>query len=127
MEYTISQVAEQFGITAHTLRFYDKEGLLPFVDRKASGNRVFKESDLKWLQLVECFKETGMPIKEIRNYLELCIKGDKTLQKRYDLMVEHKKVVEKKLEEIKRHLKKINFKIEYYRTALASGNRSNSP
>ena len=71
MEYSISEAAERFGITAHTLRFYDKEGLLPFVDRGAGGRRIFKDGDLGWLRIIECLKETGMPIRGIRNYLEL--------------------------------------------------------
>lgn len=121
MEYSISEAAERFGITAHTLRFYDKEGLLPFVDRGAGGRRIFKDGDLGWLRIIECLKETGMPIRGIRNYLELCMKGDRTLQQRLDIMREHKKMMEEKLDEIRRYMKTINFKIKYYETALAAG------
>ena len=121
MEYSISEAAERFGITAHTLRFYDKEGLLPFVDRGAGGRRIFKDGDLGWLRIIECLKETGMPIRGIRNYLELCMKGDRTLQQRLDIMREHKKMMAEKLDEIRRYMKTINFKIKYYETALAAG------
>lgn len=124
MEYSISQAAERFGITAHTLRFYDKEGLLPFVDRGAGGKRIFKDGDLGWLQIIECLKDTGMPIKEIRGYLELCMKGDKTLQRRLEIMREHKKFMQEKLALIKRHMKKIDYKLWYYETAIAAGTES---
>lgn len=124
MEYTISQAAEHFGITAHTLRFYDKEGLLPFVDRGVGGKRIFKDRDLGWLQIIECLKDTGMPIKEIRAYLELCMKGDKTLQRRLEIMREHKKFMQEKLELIRRHMKKIDYKLWYYETAIAAGTES---
>lgn len=124
MEYTISQAAEHFGITAHTLRFYDKEGLLPFVDRGVGGKRIFKDRDLGWLQIIECLKDTGMPIKEIRSYLELCMKGDKTLERRLEIMREHKKFMLEKLALIKRHMKKIDYKLWYYETAIAAGTES---
>lgn len=124
MEYTISQAAERFGITAHTLRFYDKEGLLPFVDRGAGGKRIFKDGDLGWLQIIECLKDTGMPIREIRGYLELCMKGDKTLERRLEIMRKHKKVMQEKLALIRRHMKKIDYKLWYYETAIAAGTES---
>lgn len=121
MEYTISQAAEKFGITAHTLRFYDKEGLLPFVDRGAGGRRIFKDGDLGWLRIIGCLKETGMPIREIRDYLDLCMKGDKTLLRRLEIMREHKAKMQEKLAEIKKYMKVIDFKLDYYEKAIAAG------
>lgn len=121
MEYTVSQAAEKFGMTAHTLRFYDKEGLLPFVDRGAGGRRIFKDSDIGWLRIIECLKETGMPIRQIRDYLDLCMKGDKTLKTRLEIMREHKKTMQAKLAEIKRYMKVIDYKLWYYETAIAAG------
>lgn len=121
MEYTISQAAEKFGITAHTLRFYDKEGLLPFVDRGAGGRRIFKDGDLGWLRIIGCLKETGMPIREIRDYLDLCMKGDKTLQRRLEIMREHKAKMQEKLAEIKKYMKVIDFKLDYYEKAITAG------
>ncbi|MGN0835233.1 MAG: MerR family transcriptional regulator [Candidatus Spyradosoma sp.] len=121
MEYTISQAAEKFGITAHTLRFYDKEGLLPFVDRGAGGRRIFKDGDLGWLRIIGCLKDTGMPIREIRDYLDLCMMGDKTLQRRLEIMREHKAKMQTKLAEIKKYMKVIDFKLDYYAKAIAAG------
>ena len=63
MQYSIGQVAQKMGISAYTLRYYDKEGLLPFVARSSSGVRVFQEDDFAWLRLIECLKTSGLSIK----------------------------------------------------------------
>jgi DNA-binding transcriptional MerR regulator len=119
--YTIGQVAERTGLTAHTLRFYDKQGLLPFVDRNKIGNRDFKESDLEWITVITCLKNSGMPVKKIRQYIDWSMEGDVTLNKRLDVFETHKKVVEDKIAELERYLQKIEYKVWYYKTAIASG------
>ena len=121
MSYTISQAAEKAGLSAYTLRYYDRMGLLPFVDRSKSGIRIFEDSDLEWLEVINCLKATGMQIKEISNFLALCIEGDCTLEKRLALLREHKKSVERQMIEIQKHMKKIDHKIEYYETACRAG------
>ena len=69
MGYSIGQVAKKTGLTAHTLRYYEKEGLLPFVQKSGSGLRVFSDNDLDWLAMIECLKETGMSLKGIKQYI----------------------------------------------------------
>ena len=66
MRYSIGQVAKISGLTAHTLRFYEKEGLLPFVQKTSSGLRVFSDNDIGWLEMIECLKGVGMPLKDIK-------------------------------------------------------------
>ena len=66
MVYTVGEMAKKIGVAPSTLRYYDKEGLLPFVERSGGGMRMFMDSDLDWLRIIECLKRTGMPIKEIR-------------------------------------------------------------
>ena len=66
MVYTVGEMAKLLGITASTLRYYDKEGLLPFVERSSGGIRMFQESDFEWLQVIGCMKKAGMSIKDIR-------------------------------------------------------------
>ena len=68
MVYTVGEMAKKIGVAPSTLRYYDKEGLLPFVERSGGGMRMFKDSDLDWLRIIECLKRTGMPIKEIRQW-----------------------------------------------------------
>jgi DNA-binding transcriptional MerR regulator len=121
MSITISKVAEKVGLTAHTLRYYDKEGLLPFVDKSASGTRVFKESDFEWLAVIECLKQTGMQLKDIKQYIDWCMDGDSTLQRRYDMFVERKVEAERQIAALQKALEKINYKCWYYETALAAG------
>ncbi|MGG0717921.1 MerR family transcriptional regulator [Robertmurraya massiliosenegalensis] len=119
--YSISEVAKELNLTAYTLRYYDKEGLLPFVERATNGTRMFKESDIETLKIVECLKSTGMPIKEIKNFIDWCGEGDSTLQKRYDMFLERKACVEAQMEELKKTMAVIEHKCSYYNQALVAG------
>ena len=121
MSYSISEIAKKLGLTASTLRYYDKEGLLPFVDRSPNGIRLFTDLDLASLKMVECLKATGMPIKDIKQFTDWCATGDGTLQKRRDMFYERKKVVEAQIEALKKTLDTINYKCWYYDTAIAAG------
>lgn len=119
--YTISEVAKELNLTVYTLRYYDKEGLMPFVERTPSGNRLFKESDLSALKVIECLKATGMPIKEIKNFIDWCSEGDATLQQRYDMFLERKANAEAQMEEQRKTMEVIEHKCLYYKTALEAG------
>lgn len=119
--YTISQVAEKFGISAHTLRYYDKEGLLPFIERSASGIRRFTDKDIEGIVIINCLKETGMSIKDIKIFMDWCQEGDATIKQRYDMFLEQKKKALEQMEILQKHMEKIDFKIWYYGTALEAG------
>lgn len=119
--YSISEVAKKLNLTVYTLRYYDKEGLIPFVERATSGTRLFKESDIDALYIIECLKATGMPIKEIKSFIDWCLEGDATLQQRYDLFMERKASVEAQMEELKKTMALIEHKCSYYKTALDAG------
>lgn len=121
MIYTIAEVAKRCGVTAHTLRYYDKEGLLPFVNRAPCGTRRFKDEDFEWLNTITCLKDTGMPVKEIKKYIDLCLLGDSTIDARLDMIKEQKKKVEAEIKLYKKHLKKIEYKLWYYQTAKEAG------
>ena len=121
MTYSISEVAKKLNLTAYTLRYYDKEGLMPFVERTPNGTRLFKESDIDALNVIECLKSTGMPIKEIKTFIDWCSDGDSTLQERYDMFLERKAVAEEQLEELNKTMELINHKCKYYKTALDAG------
>lgn len=121
MYYTISQIAEKCGLTAHTLRYYDKEGLLPFVERSSSGIRRFKDKDLEWLGIITCLKETGLPVKQIKQFIDWCLQGDDYLAERHNVFVEQKKSIEAQMAVLQKHLDKVNYKIWYYKTALDAG------
>jgi DNA-binding transcriptional MerR regulator len=111
---SIKQVSEKTALPPHVLRYYEKEGLLPSISRSRNGIRRYTEHDLEWLALICCLKNTGMPIKQIKNFVELSLLGDKTLKKRCDLLLEHKKAVENQIAEMQKHLQKVIHKIEYF-------------
>ncbi|WP_202077585.1 MerR family transcriptional regulator [Caldalkalibacillus salinus] len=119
--YSISEVAKALDLTVYTLRYYDKEGLMPFVERNPNGTRLFKDSDIEALKVIECLKSTGMPIKEIKNFIDWCSEGDATLQQRYDMFMERKVTVEAQIEELKKTMDLIDHKCLYYKTALDAG------
>ncbi|WP_296557599.1 MerR family transcriptional regulator [uncultured Acetobacterium sp.] len=121
MIYTIAQAAAKANLTTHTLRYYDKEGLLPFIERNNSGNRVFKDKDFESLSLINCLKNTGMSIKDIKTYMDWCTEGDASLNNRLDVFIKQKDVILEKINELKNHMNTINHKIQYYETAIEAG------
>ena len=123
MSYTISEAAQKTGLPPSTIRFYDKEGLLPNIKRK-NGIRVFEDMDLRLMGLLTCLKNTGMPIKRIRNYVELTTQGDASLQKRYEIIKEQRQFVLDQIEQLQYYLEELDFKDWYYNKALAAGSES---
>ncbi|WP_038279697.1 MerR family transcriptional regulator [Lacrimispora celerecrescens] len=114
MGYTIKQVSERTNLSAHVLRFYEKEGLLSNINRSKSGIRSYSEDDLEWLGLICCLKNTGMSLKQIKEFMDLSAEGKKTLKQRCDILIEHKKNVEAQIQEMHKHLDKVSHKIDYY-------------
>ena len=123
MSYTISEAAQKTGLPPSTIRFYDKEGLLPNIKRK-NGIRVFEDMDLRLMGLLTCLKNTGMPIKRIRDYVELTSKGDDTLQERYEIIKSQRQFVLDQIEQLQYYLEELDFKDWYYNKALAAGSES---
>lgn len=121
MRYTIGQVAKKLGWTAHTLRYYDKEGLLPFVKKGSSGARIFEEDDIDWLLILECLKATGMQLKDIKKYMDLCLVGDATLQERLNMFKKQRIKIEEQMLQLNQYMEKIDFKIAYYTEAVKNG------
>lgn len=119
MSYTIKEISEMFNIPATTLRYYEKEGLLPPVERKTSGYRFFSDEDLARLEVIECLKKTGMSIRDIGEYSRLAAQGDSTLSIRYNMILERRSAVASQLEELEKTLSFINNKCKYYEEALA--------
>ncbi|WP_037291493.1 MerR family transcriptional regulator [Saccharibacillus sacchari] len=119
--YSIGEAAKALNLTPYTLRYYDKEGLLPRIERTSGGIRSFKESDLEALKIIECLKKTGMPIKEIKTFIDWCSDGDNSLQQRYDMFQERKAVVQAQMQELLNTMSVIEHKCEYYQTALDAG------
>lgn len=121
MVYTVGEMAKLLGVTASTLRYYDKEGLLPFVERSSGGIRMFRESDIEWLRVIECMKKAGMSIKDIRQYIELALKGDDTMELRLMMFRRQKEVLQQKMAEMQHTMAMVEYKCWYYETAKAAG------
>lgn len=124
MEYTIGEVAKKTGLSISALRYYDKEGLLPLVERNEQGQRRYKDSDFEWLSIIECMKATGMTIREIRQYIDWYKEGDNTLEKRLELFRKQQEVLDARIEALKKNQYQIRCKIWYYETAIAAGTES---
>lgn len=114
MTYTIKDISKMFGISIYTIRFYDKEGLLPFVMRNKSGNRVFTESDVSLFRTICCLKNTGMQLKDIKKYIDFCMEGPSTIDSRKKLLLEHQEVILGQISTLNENLDLIRSKIEKY-------------
>lgn len=121
MLYSIGQVADKLNISTYTLRYYDKEGLLPFVDRNESGRRIFKDADFNYLETISCLKEAGLPVKQIASFIELCLAGDRTLDERYEFLAEQETNLEEKMATLQHTMDFLRWKKWYYKRALAAG------
>ena len=111
MGYTIKQVSERTNLSEYVLRYYEKEGLLTDITRGENGFRVYTDEDLEALGLICCLKNTGMSIKQIREFVELSARGGETLRERCELLREHKHHVEEQMREMQRYLDKVSSKI----------------
>lgn len=114
MGYSIKQISERTSLSAHVLRYYEKEGLLPNVGRSKNGIRHYSEDNLEWICLICCLKKTGMSIKQIKDFVDLSTRGSQTLKCRCEMLLEHKKNVEAQIQELYRHLEKVSHKIDYF-------------
>lgn len=119
--YTIGQISKMFNLPISTLRYYDKEGLFPNIER-SSGIRKFSESEIEALRVIECLKKTGMEIKEIKQFMDWCSEGPSTYEKRRDLFEARKNTLEKQMSDLQKNMAMIQFKCWYYEQALADGN-----
>ena len=122
MAYTIGEMSKMLNVSSSTIRYYDKEGLLPFVERTEGGIRVFKEKDYEFLKIIHCLKATGMQIKDTRKFILLVIQGDKTIDARLKLFQNQRNEVEKQIQQLEEALDTIKFKCWYYETAKVVGN-----
>ncbi len=121
MYYSIGQVAAKTGLTVHTLRYYEKEGLLPFVHKSSSGLRMFSDNDLGWLSIIECLKETGMPLKGIKQYIDWFREGDSTLPQRLEMFKQQQLKILTQIEQFQKYLQKIDYKVSLYEEAVKLG------
>ena len=119
--YTIGQISEMFNIPVSTLRYYDKEGLFPNIKRD-SNIRKFDDSEIETLRMIECLKKSGMEIKDIRRYMDLCAKGSSTYSERRAMFEKQRESVENEIKRLEKTLDMLKFKCWYYEQAIRDGN-----
>ncbi len=118
--YTIGQVSEMFNLPISTLRYYDKEGLFPSMQRQ-SGIRQFGETEVEALRVIECLKASGLEIKDIKKFMEWCVEGPITYAQRKELFETRKAAVEAEMIQLQKTLYMLKFKCWYYQTAIKDG------
>ncbi|MGG7178356.1 MerR family transcriptional regulator [Clostridium paraputrificum] len=112
--YTVKEIAKCLNMTEHTVRYYTDMGLVPTLKRNKNGNRLFDENSKNWLIGIKNLRGSGMSIQAIKDYVDLCLEGESTLEKRYEIILEQKKKVEEQLREINERYKYIEYKEKWY-------------
>jgi len=122
MSYTAGELAKKLGITKDSLRYYEKEGLLPPIERNSSGHRIFSDSDMEWIFLIRCLRDTDMQIFKIKKYVSLLMNsGSESLRERRGLLLEHESFIKEKMQKYQYISQLIEKKLDFYNEALSSG------
>ena len=121
MEYTVGQMAKLLGVAPSTLRYYDKQGLLPGLSRSEGGIRVFGDRDYETLKLIQCLKRAGMSLADIRRFIDMTAQGDSTIDQRLALFYRQREAVQQQMAHLQQTLAVIEYKCWYYETAKAAG------
>ncbi|WP_057894413.1 MerR family transcriptional regulator [Lacticaseibacillus brantae] len=123
-KYSVGDIAKRMNVSADAIRYYDKEGLLPFAKRNSAGRREFSDDDLGYIEVIDCLKMSGIPIKEIGQFIDWCMVGDETLDQRLSFMEDHEIQLERKIQALEANLAFLRWKKWYYQTAAEAGTES---
>ncbi|NLI92580.1 MAG: MerR family transcriptional regulator [Peptococcaceae bacterium] len=115
---TIAEVSEKFDISQDTLRYYERIGLIPGVNRTKGGIRDYSEEDCRWIEFIKCMRNAGLPIEVLIEYVTLFQQGDDTIEARKQLLTEQRKLLIEKMEKMKKTIERLNYKIEQYEHAV---------
>lgn len=115
---TITEVSNMYNISADTLRYYERIGLLPNIKRNKRGVRDYDETDLKWVEFIKCMRDSGMSIEILIDYVRLCKSEEDTIESRKDILIEQRDVLLNKMAELQKTIDKLNYKIEVYESKL---------
>lgn len=124
--YTVQEVAQMYGISKHTIRFYTDKGLIPPLKRDKNNNRLFDRESLNWLEGCICLKGCGMSIKDLKHYGELCLKGNSTLKERYGMVKKYRDLAKENLLNAQKVLDYAEHKVEHYENILQGKTFDNS-
>lgn len=115
---TIADVAQKYGLSAETLRYYERVGLVPRVNRKKNGIRDYTDEDCRWVEFSKCMRAAGLPIEVLIEYVALFQQGDETLTARKELLIDQRKKMVEKMEVMKKTLDRLDYKISRYENAV---------
>lgn len=118
---TIKEVAEKYDISADTLRYYERVGMIPKVTRRPNGNRDYQESDLGWVELAICMRSAGLPIEVMIEYVKLYKEGDNTIPARLELLQEQMNALKEQKAQIESTVERLAYKISKYEEAMETG------
>ena len=118
---TITEVSKKYDITADTLRYYERVGMIPPVTRTASGIRDYQEVDLNWVGLAKCMRSAGLPVEAMIEYVRLFQEGDSTIPARLQLLIEQRESLLEQKKQIEDTLERLNYKISRYEVAVKTG------
>ena len=127
MTYSIGEISQRLDIAPSALRYYEKEGLLPFVERSDSGIRQFTDIDLEWLIIIDSLKRTGMPLKEIKDFVKMFEERDTTIARRLEIVRRHREVIQQQVAKLNEIILVLDFKEQYYQQALDEGKTMDLP
>ena len=114
----IAEVSEQSGMSVDTLRYYERVGLIPPVNRSESGIRDYNELDLRRVDFIKCMRSAGLPIEVLIDYVALVQKGDKTIEARKEILKEQRQLLAARMQEMQKTLDILDHKIEVYEKAV---------
>ncbi|MFT8314402.1 MAG: MerR family transcriptional regulator [Clostridium sp.] len=115
---TIAEVSEKFNLSQDTLRYYERIGLIPNVNRNKSGIRDYTEEDCRWVEFIKCMRSAGLPIEVLIEYVGLFQQGDGTIESRKELLIEQRKQLIARMEDMQKSLERLNYKIERYEQSV---------
>lgn len=118
---TITEVSKKYDITADTLRYYERVGMIPPVTRTASGIRDYQQKDLNWVELAKCMRSAGLPVEAMIEYVKLFQDGDSTIPARLQLLIEQREALLQQRKQIEETLERLNYKISRYEVAVKTG------
>ena len=119
MAYTIIEVERKTGVASRTLRFWADKGLFPFVQKDSNGVRYFSEKDVQWVFWIDCYRQIGMSIEDIKHYITLCAKGESSAQERLEIIQRQRQKTLDDIEKLQVVLEKLDYKVAYYKEMIA--------
>ena len=115
---TMSETVKKYGLSADTLRYYERIGLIPTVPRNKSGVRDYDEESCRWIEFVKCMRNAGLPIEVLIEYVSLYQQGEETIEARKELLIEQRRLLFEKMEDMRKTIERLDYKIEWYENTV---------